>query len=188
MKWRLQHFALLVPFLLTGCPFQKKQTQPLQALAPATSTAPKPEPEHPALPPGDTTIPTQPVKAAADENLPEKPVARHRRPASKQAQTTAQVATAPPGAPPAETPALSAIGQLSTGEPSDLRNSVLEVIASTEHGLANIGRALNDQEQKTAAQIREFLKQSKEALAADDVVGARTLAQKAKVLLSELSQ
>jgi hypothetical protein len=47
---------------------------------------------------------------------------------------------------------------------------------------------LNDQEQKTAEHIREFLKQAKAALASGDVDGASTLAAKAKVLLSELQR
>jgi hypothetical protein len=46
---------------------------------------------------------------------------------------------------------------------------------------------MSDQEQKTAAHIREFLKQAREALASGDVDGARTLAAKAKVLLGELA-
>ena len=59
-------------------------------------------------------------------------------------------------------------------------------IESTEKSLNGITRKLNDQEQKTAAQIREFLKQAREALTAGDVDGARNLAIKAKVLLDEL--
>jgi hypothetical protein len=46
---------------------------------------------------------------------------------------------------------------------------------------------LNDQELKTSAQIREFLKQARAALATSDVDGANTLALKAKVLLTELN-
>ena len=46
---------------------------------------------------------------------------------------------------------------------------------------------LTDAETKTAAQIREFLKQAREALATGDTDGAHTLANKAKVLLSELN-
>jgi len=56
------------------------------------------------------------------------------------------------------------------------------LIATTERGLNGITRSLNEQEQKTAAQIREFLKQAREALATNDVDGAHTLAVKAKVL------
>jgi hypothetical protein len=54
--------------------------------------------------------------------------------------------------------------------------------------LDNIGRKLNGQEEKTAGQIREFLKQARAALGSGDVDGAHTLAAKAKVLLGELSR
>jgi ribosomal protein S20 len=83
---------------------------------------------------------------------------------------------------------VSAIGQLSSGDASDLRQQTLNSITATERGLSGIGRRLNGQEQKTAAQIREFLKQARAALASGDVDGAHTLAAKAKVLLGELSE
>jgi hypothetical protein len=185
MTFRAKHFVLLVPFLLTGCIFHKKQAPPVQALAPALSTAPKPEPVHPDLPASDATIPSQPIKTTADESLPAKPTSRHHHQPTKPPQ---QVVNVPPSPPASETTTVSAIGQISTGGPTDLRNSVDESITSTEHGLNNIGRSFNDQEQKTAAQIREFLKQARDALTAGDVAGAKTLASKAKVLLSELSQ
>lgn len=86
-----------------------------------------------------------------------------------------------------ETPAVSAIGQLSSGDPADSRQQALSAIAAIEHGLNGINRSLNEQEQKTAAHIREFLKQARQALDSGDVEGARTLTAKAKVLLSELA-
>ena len=51
-----------------------------------------------------------------------------------------------------------------------------------------INRALNDSDQKTADQIREFLKEARTALASGDVDGARTLVAKAQVLLAALTQ
>jgi hypothetical protein len=83
---------------------------------------------------------------------------------------------------------VSAIGQLSSGDPSELQQRTINSIAATERGLSSITRQLSDQEQKTAAQIREFLKEAKAALASGDVDGAHTLAAKARVLLGELSQ
>jgi hypothetical protein len=83
---------------------------------------------------------------------------------------------------------VSAIGQLSTGDSSDLRQQTIGSIAAIERGLNGISRSLSDQEKKTAAQIREFLKQARTALASGDVDGAHTLTVKAKVLLGELSQ
>lgn len=121
---------------------------------------------------------------ATDANVEQEPIrpARHKRP-PKAAQ---QASITPP--PPSETSGVSAIGQLSSGEPSDLRRETVDSIAGTERGLDGLGRKLNSQEQRTAKQIREYLKQAKEALIANDVDGAHTLAAKARVLLGELSQ
>jgi hypothetical protein len=89
---------------------------------------------------------------------------------------------------PAPNPAVSAIGQLSSGDPVIYRQETESLIASTEHGLNGITRPLSDAEQKTADQIRDFLKQARAALVSGDVDGAHTLAAKAKVLLNELTQ
>jgi pantothenate synthetase len=64
----------------------------------------------------------------------------------------------------------------------------VDSIAATERELNGISRNLSDQEKKTAGQIREYLKQAKEALASGDADGAHTLAAKAKVLLGEFDQ
>jgi ribosomal protein S20 len=129
------------------------------------------------LPPPEVTIPTKPE--VADTKLPTqspKPPAKHKKPP---ASTETQQASS-------GTPAVSAIGQLSSGDPADFRRQTEASIASTENGLKSIKRSLSDQEQKTAEHIREFIKQAKDALATGDVEGASTLAAKAKVLLSEL--
>ena len=83
---------------------------------------------------------------------------------------------------------MSAIGQLSGGASGDTRSQTEESINNTEKGVNGITRQLSDAERKTVAQIREFLKQAREALAGGDTDGAHTLADKAKVLLSELNQ
>jgi len=175
--------AWLLPFFLTACfHLHKPQQQQSQTLAPPADNLPKPAATHPDLPASTVTIPDQPL--ATDSNVKQEPIppAKHRR-APKANQ---QVASAPP--PAAESPGVSAIGQLSSGEPSDQRHDTEDSITATERGLNGLGRALNDQEQKTAAQIREYIKQAREALLSGDVDGAKTLAAKAKVLLGELSQ
>jgi RNA polymerase-interacting CarD/CdnL/TRCF family regulator len=83
---------------------------------------------------------------------------------------------------------VSAAGTLSAGGSADSRSQAEDLIVSTEKGVNSITRTLNDSETKTAAQIHEFLKQAREALASGDVDGANTLAKKAKVLLNELNQ
>jgi hypothetical protein len=184
MNMRARSVACLLPFFLTGCfHFHKAQNQQVQYLAPP-STVPKPAVEHPDLPDSAVTIPEQPLKTetpAEVADTPKPPTRRHRSPKPVQ-----QAAVTPP--PAAETPGVSAIGQLSTGDPSELRRQTEDSLSAIEHGLNGLGRVLNDQEQKTATQIREYLRQAREALLSNDVDGASTLAAKAKVLLHELSE
>jgi hypothetical protein len=132
------------------------------------------------LPPPVITVPNQappPDTNPQPAQEPPKPPVKHRKPPANSTQQASS-----------ESPEVSAIGQLSSGDPSDLRQQTVNSIAATERGLSSITRQLNDQEQKTAAQIREFLKQAHAALASGDVDGAHTLAAKARVLLGELSQ
>ncbi len=83
---------------------------------------------------------------------------------------------------------VSAIGQLSSGDPADVQTDTADSILSIEKSLNGIHRTLSSSEQKTADNIREFLKQARLALASGDVDGAQTLAAKAKVLLDELTK
>ena len=194
MKLPARNVVWLLPLLLTACAHKTPAPQG-QRYTPPPSTVPKPETEAVELPPSVATIPSEPLSSNSDLHPAPKPPARHRRPvksAPQVADAAPPPAIAPPAAPaappaPVETPAVSAIGQLSSGDHSDSRQQTLDSIAATERGLIGLNRSLNDQEQKTAAQIREFLKQAREALASGDVDGAHTLAAKAKVLLSELA-
>jgi hypothetical protein len=188
MRSPARSVAWLLPLLLTAC-FHKARPINITQYLPPPSTVPKPEVEAVELPPSVTTIDSVPL--TSDIELGQAPVkpARRRRPVNKNVQpapdATQQAAISAPPAP-VETPAVSAIGQLSSGSSSDSQQRTLDSIAATERGLNGINRTLSDQDQKTAAHIREFLKQAREALASGDVDGARTLAAKAKVLLSEL--
>lgn len=184
MKMRASYAGWLLPFFLTACfPFHKTQKQLAPPLAPPADSVPKPTTVHPDLPASAVIIPSQPIKTANDASLepPAKPPAKHKR----APKTVQQAAVVPPSAP--ENPGVSAIGQLSSGDPTDVRREADDTIAATEKGLNGITRSLSDPEKKTAAQIREFLKQAREALLSGDVEGANTLAAKAKVLLGELS-
>ena len=167
------------------CVFHKThpvaQTQPL---APPIVDTPPPTPAPiPAdLPPPVVTVPNQATAAATTPQVetpeqPAKPKVHHRKPANKNVEEASN-----------GTAGVSAIGQLSPGDPTDQQRRTNNLIISTERGLNEITRKLNDQEQKTAAQIREFLKQARAALASGDVDGANTLALKAKVLLGEISK
>jgi hypothetical protein len=181
MKLPARSVAWLLPLLLTACFHKNKQVQ-VEPLAPPIEDAPlpKPVPSPTELPPPVITIPNQapvPDTNANPQQKPPKPPVKHRKPPANSTQQASN-----------ESPGVSAIGKLSSGDPSDLRQQTVNSIAATERGLSGITRQLSDQEQKTAAQIREFLKQARAALASGDVDGAHTLAAKARVLLGELSQ
>jgi guanylate kinase len=84
-----------------------------------------------------------------------------------------------------------AIGNLTEGDISgtaQVQEETEKLIQSTERGLTGLQRSLNAQEQETAKQIKKFLDQAREALAAQDAGGAKTLAIKASLLLAELKK
>ena len=179
--------GLLPLLLLAGCfHFHKTNQTQVQPLAPPIEDTPppKPAPSPTALPPPVITVPAAapvPQPAQETQEKPKPPVRRKKpAPAPPAANTTQQASVGTPG--------VSAIGQLSSGEPSDLRQQTLNSIAATERGLNDITGKLSDQEKKTADHIREFLKQARTAIRSGDVDGAATLAAKAKVLLGELSK
>ena len=183
MRTPAKSVVLLLPFILTACVHKNDQAKN-RALAPALTANPATMPmtTPTELPPSAATVAQAPTAQITPPAQPEqKPVRKVHHP-KQDAKSTDQAANAVPVE-------VSAIGQLSPGGSSDLRQQTAESIASTENGLKDInGRQLNDQEQKTVAQIREFLKQARVALTSGDVDGAHTLAIKAKVLFGEISQ
>ena len=186
MKSPVKRLVWLLPLLLLAGCFHFHKSNQVQALAPPIEDTPppKPAPSPTDLPPPVVSVPVQlptPAPASEPEEKPKPPV-KHKKPAPAPppANTTQQASIPSSG--------VSAVGQLSSGDPSDLRQQTQNSIAGTERGLSAISRDLNDQEKKTADHIREFLKQAKTALNSGDVDGAATLAAKAKVLLGELSK
>lgn len=186
-RWQItkldRHFMVavllcLLPLLFAGC-FLKPQKKPL---APPIEETPalKPVPSPTQLPPPVITTPnpTPEPKPAEPPKPPPKPIIRHKKHAPPP-NTTQQTSI--------DRPSVSAIGQLSSGDPSDLWRQTSDSLAATARGLNGIHRTLSEQENKTVAQIKEFLKQAQTALNSGDVDGAHTLAVKAKVLLNELN-
>lgn len=183
--------AMLLPLLLAGCVHKQKTAQNQPVLAPAIEDTPPPKPDKAPidLPAPVITVPSPPRPTVTNAPPPQpKPKPHHKPKPTQPADQDTQVAanTAPPATAPASP--VSAAGSFSSGEPADLRNQTDTTISDTERGLNGITRPLNDQEKKTSAQIKEFLKQARAALTTGDVDGAHTLALKAKVLLGELTQ
>lgn len=181
MKTPVKSVMWLLPLMLTAC-FHRNHKPQNQPVAPPITHAETPVPEP--LPPPLTDV-TVPAPASATETP---PPAKPPEPATKPPLHRKKRVAKPVEQAANDTPGVSAIGQLSSGDPADLRQQTETSIASTERGLKEITRSLSEQEQRTVAQINEFLKQSKAALASGDVDGANTLALKAKVLLGELNR
>ncbi|HEX3893025.1 MAG TPA: hypothetical protein VHW46_10675 [Terracidiphilus sp.] len=183
MKTPGKSVAWLLPLILTACTHKNNQAKNHPLAPPIVdkpTTLPTTTPTE--LPPSAATVPSAPTAQITPPAQPEqKPVRRGSHHPKPDTKSTEQTATAGPVE-------VSAIGQLSPGDSSGLRQQTVESISSTENGLKDINRTLNEQEQKTIAQVREFLKQARVALTSGDVDGAHTLAVKAKVLFGEISQ
>ncbi len=175
----------MLPFLLTGCfelPFHKKNPAQARMLAPHLQPSQAIQLIDIELPPADTVVEANTIYNLREEVEPIPLPVRHRRPPNPE-----EVETAPEPVPPPN-PAVSAIGQLSSGDPANSRQQTENSIADIERRLNGLNRTLSDSEQKTAEHIREFLKQARAALASGDEEGAHTLAAKAEVLLTELTK
>jgi outer membrane biosynthesis protein TonB len=193
MRITAKYALWLLPLLLAGCEHKTPPAQP-QTLAPPIVDTPPPKPatvSQADLPPpvvGPVPPATPNTDAGAKPtDTPKKTVRHPKKPAATPAAPGAAPAQDAANATPTPPPSVSAVGQFSGGASGDLRTETEESISSTEKGVNGITRTLNDSEQKTTVQIREFLKQAREALATGDVDGAQTLAKKAKVLLAELN-
>ena len=173
--------AWVLPLFLTGCWFHKNQKPTAPQIAPKIETNTSALPPPTQQPPPEVLIPTKPQ--VSETQLPyqdTKQPPKKKKPAGTTTPADTQQASV-------ETPAVNAIGQLSSGDPAGARYQTENSINDIERGLNGINRQLSDQEQTTAAHIREFIKAAREALKSGDVDGASTLAQKAKVLLAELT-
>jgi len=177
--------AWLLPFLLTGCfhtPFHKNQSAQVIMAPPIPHTQPM-DLASTELPPALRLIPGKPLYNLRVHDEMDKPLIRRHRPANP---PEIEIAPEVTGSQNSEVSAL--VGPLSSGDPVSYRQQTEAAIASIERGLNGINRTLNDSDQKTADQIREFLKQARTALASGDVDGAHNLAAKAQVLLAALTQ
>ncbi len=186
MKLPAKRVVWLLPLLLTGCfrmPFHRTRPQNPLALAPQVNRAKTIPLAVIELPPEDTVIAAQAMYNMWVDDHPIIPPMRRRRPPIPN-----DAATTPQPTPPATSPVVNAIGQLSSGDGEYFRQQTENSIADVERRMNGIHRALSDPEQRTVGHIREFLKQARAALASGDVEGAHTLATKAQVLLTGLAE
>ena len=120
MKLSARSAAWLLPLLLTGC-IHKTQVAQNQPLAPPIEDTPppKPEPAPTNLPPPEVTIPVQPEpQVHCSCRNPVKKPAKHKKPANTKPQVASNA-----------TPAVPAIGQLTTADPPNMRQQTDASIA-----------------------------------------------------------
>ena len=200
--------ALLLA-LLTGCGHKP----PMPAVSPAAEAPPLPPEQMVALlsplPPSmpaikrpliklDTTAPPE-TKIETASSEPHRSAKHHNRPTGtpetadvpKAAQSTTPSTTQNSQAANVQPSEMSPIGQLTSANDNSNtadRHAISDLIDSTESGLNAIKRPLNSDEQKTATLIRTYITRARDALKADDLDGARNLANKAHQLLGELTK
>jgi len=181
MRSLAKRVAWLLPLLLSGCAvFHKTRPAPILRLAPTVESSSPLELISAELPPNQSVIAARPIYNMREEAVPIRQPVRHHRP--KPPEETNLL----PSPSPIPVPAVT--GVLTSTDPSNSRQQAEGSIAEVERGLSGINRSLDDSQQKTAGQIREFLKQAKAALDSGDADGAHTLTEKARVLLAELAK
>jgi hypothetical protein len=122
---------------------------------------------------------------------PPKPVAKvhHRRTTTKAKAENEPAVT--PNTPAHATPAATIIGQLSADDATTTPSATAQtqhLITLTENKLKKLSTRQQTDHKDAVAQVDSFLSQARQALSMNDVVGAQTLANKAKILVDELSK
>jgi outer membrane biosynthesis protein TonB len=177
---------LLLVLVISGCEHKKPvlvmpQQPPSPAATPQASPTPAEAETQPAQPPEAQPTPTpaeQPKTKPKRHGAAKKPgekseVARN---TSSKKVIQAEPAPTPQQVSPGPTPADSGTGQTSTDQ----------LLQSAEANVNGITRTLSKDEEAMRAQIREFIKQSRNATAENDPARAHTLAVKARLLSDEL--
>jgi hypothetical protein len=183
--------------LLPGC-VKKKPAVVAVAQPPAPQATPQPTPEQPPPPAQETQTPSQgtpppeqtptPAEAQPTPADKSKPATKPRTPAKKPAETARNKPpkiVVKPEAEPSSTPGQISPSISSTDASQD-QNTTEQLLQKTENNLNGIKRQLSQDEQAVVTQIRDFMKQSREATKQNDLVRARNLAVKAQLLCDEL--
>jgi outer membrane biosynthesis protein TonB len=180
---RRELFVLLfaAAFAATGC----GSKHVVRAAPPSVSTPPPeempPAPEPPALPPAETKTEEPPAEVPP----PTPPPAPAKRPAPAPRPRPAPPETADPAPPKPAPPQISP--QLSAKDLATAKNNTTSNITSSEKNLqVATGKHLSAAQKDLVEKINGFLGQAHEAILADDWVRAQNLAEKARVLSTEL--
>lgn len=190
--WHLFFVAFLLTFSIAGCHRKVEQVlPPPQAQAPIVTPLP-------ALPPLDLAPvvlaqsapePTAPPPVEAPQHKKRAAKIHYRHTPTKSKAEGASTGMPTPLA--SATPASTIIGQLSaedaTATPSEVAQTQ-HLINATDKKLKKLSTKQQREHKDAVAQVSSFLSQARQALSMNDVVGAQTLANKARILVDELSK
>jgi outer membrane biosynthesis protein TonB len=184
--------------LLPGCA-KKKPTVVAASQPPAPQATPTPEqPSAPAEsqtssqgtpPPEQTPTPAEaqaePTPSDTDKAKPAtKPRTPTKKPAETARNTKPRIVVKPEPEP--SSPSGTISPSISSSDASQEQNTTDQLLQKTENNLNGIKRQLSPDEQALVNQIRDYMKQSREATKQNDLVRARNLAVKAQLLCDEL--
>jgi outer membrane biosynthesis protein TonB len=205
--------SLALMLTLTGCNKKKQATLPPQSQAPTVETPKEPEPtaSAPAEPstvepstntPSTTTAPSEPATTATATTTKPKPKPRkpknNNKPVNSASDGTVPPATATPPANNSPTQNSKVVvpqggeaapGQISAAGPDDdgrSRQTIEQLLQSTDTNLRSINRQLNDNERAMVEQIKTYMAQARTASTDGDLTRANNLALKAHLLSDEL--
>lgn len=189
--WRLFFVSFLLTFSIAGCHRKvERALPPPQAQAPVINQPLNLPPLilEPVILAQSAPVPAPPPPT--EEAPPKKHTTkvRHRRaPAKSETEGESTEAHSPTST----TPATTIIGQLSaddaTATPSDAAQTK-HLIDATESKLKKLPTKQQTEHKDAVAQVGSFLAQARQALSMNDVVGAQTLANKARILVNELAK
>jgi hypothetical protein len=181
-------------------PAASSQQQPAPQASPAE--APAQNREAPASPtqgtpppaPQPALQPAEPAQAASEKEKPEtakvktaKPRSNGKKAGTETARNTGSKVVKPEAAEPA--PATGQISpSLTNAEIAHDQASTEQLLQNTENTLNGIKRQLSQEEQAIMAQIRDYMKQSRDASKANDLTRAYNLAMKARLLSDDLAK
>lgn len=199
-KTRIWLAPISALILLAGC---HKQPKPIAVVPPPMipESAMIPVPE--VLPPDDAPVvapPAEPITAVKPKPRPR----NGKRITDLKPSSPAPVAATPPGQPlptavetaappkitasPRDVPTAAAISEgLPHSDEQHRKETAAQLNQSTEENLRSLNRALTTAEKSIVEQIRNFIAQSQQAIADNDLVRAHNLALKAHLLSDELA-
>ncbi len=177
---KIQLLAVLCAAGLAGCASKHivRAAPPSVSTPPPEEASPMPPPEAP--PPVTTTEePAPEVPSPAPPPAPAKRPAAPRRPAPAETADPTPAKPAPPQLSP----------QLSARDLEATKKNTTDNITTAEKNLQlTNGKQLSAAQKDLAEKIKGFLDQSHEAIMANDWVRAQSLAEKARVLSTELAK